>query len=50
LIDGGQIERSIVIAVDPNAWTRAPLFVVRADSAPSAVRAQPDGQSGAGRP
>jgi hypothetical protein len=48
----GAVKRSgcpncIVIAAYPNAWTRAPLFVVRADIAPSADRAQPDRQSGA---
>lgn len=44
-IDGGQVERSVVIAADPNAWTRAPLFIVRVENASLADRPPPRGQS-----
>jgi soluble lytic murein transglycosylase-like protein len=44
LIGGGQINRGVGIAAGSNAWMRAPLFAVVADSSSSADRPRPDGR------
>jgi soluble lytic murein transglycosylase-like protein len=44
LIGGDPVNRAVVGAAGPNAWTRAPLFAVVADSTSSAHRPQSDGR------
>src|SRR5712675_1979612 len=44
LIGGDPVNRGVVIAAGPNAWIRAPLFAVSADSTSSAYRPQSDGR------
>ena len=44
LIGGDPVNRGVVVAAGPNAWTRAPLFAVVADSTSSAHRPQSDGR------
>ncbi len=35
MLDGGQVDGSIVVAADHLAWTRSPLFIGRADDGPT---------------
>jgi soluble lytic murein transglycosylase-like protein len=44
LIGGDPVKRGGVVAAGPNAWIRAPLFAVVADSTSSADRPQSDGR------
>ncbi|MGQ0682912.1 lytic transglycosylase domain-containing protein [Bradyrhizobium sp.] len=44
LIGSGLLNRGVVIAAGPAAWTRAPLFAAVAGSTPSAGRPQSDGR------
>jgi soluble lytic murein transglycosylase-like protein len=44
LIGGDWVNLGVVVATGPNAWTRAPLFAVVADSTSSAHRPQSDGR------
>ena len=44
LISGDPVNRGVVIAAGLNAWIRAPLFAVVADSTSSAYRPQSDGR------
>ena len=44
LIGGDPVNRGVVIAAGANAWIRAPLFAVVADSSSSAHRPQSDGR------
>ena len=47
LVGGGDIAGPITVATaEPVSWTRAPLFVARADAASAAGPVQPDGRSG----
>jgi hypothetical protein len=42
---GDSVERVMIAAADPNAWTRAPLFVSRSTDAQPAESMQPDRRS-----
>jgi hypothetical protein len=47
LIDGGDIAGSVTVATaEPVSWTRAPLFVARANAASAVGPVQPDARSG----
>jgi hypothetical protein len=47
LVGGGDIAGPIIVATaEPLSWTRAPLFVARADATPAAGPVQSDGRSG----
>ena len=48
VVGGGDLTAPVTVATaDPLAWTRAPLFIVQADSTPRADRRQPDGDPAA---
>lgn len=44
LIENAQPDAGVVDVADANAWTRAPLFIARAESTPTADRPSPDVQ------
>jgi hypothetical protein len=44
LIGDQPADGAVVAVADPQAWTRAPLFIARAESTPTADRPSPDVQ------